>query len=395
MAADTLRVYSLAPELYRGGFRRRDNGVDIPWPRSGVHLLAVGKSAGRTAIGLRSALGARLESALVIVPPGAPAPGPQARRVRVLRAEHPVPSAGSAAAGAAALEFARRAGPDDLLIVAVSGGASALMVAPVPGISVDRLAEVNRRLLSSGAAIEEMNAIRGALSRIKNGRLARATKAKLLTLVLSDVGGDIAYVGSGPTLARNHAPDPKLLEQVAPGLPTAPPVRSRRHPSTLLADPAHLVAAATAALTAAGFRVVHAADRADSPTVASRLRQLAGVSKSLPPGSAWIEACEPVLRVPKHAGVGGRNTHLGLGLAAELSVGTAALVAGSDGIDGSASVAGVAIDHRSAERMGAARQDALKRFDSGSVVMASRAVTAIAPGPTGVNLRDLHIVVRR
>lgn len=389
---DALTVAGLSAELAGRGFVRRVPSERIPWPAGSIYLLAVGKAAGSMAEGVRRVLGKRLRQSLVIAPPGAEAPGPRARRVQVLRGEHPVPGPGSFAAGRAALSFVRNAGREDLILFAISGGASALMVSPNDGISEEQFAEVNRRLLRSGASIESMNTVRGALSNIKNGRLARSTPAAWVTLVMSDVGGDIAAVGSGPTLARQQPIDETLLRRVAPGLPIRRPVRRRPHPTVLLADPSHLVAAAASFLAAKGFDIVHAVDRPDSPTVAARVQELARVARGLPARSAWVEACEPVLRVPKSAGEGGRSTHLLTRLASKLSDGTAALAAGSDGVDGTASIAGGAIDHDTDLGFGAPK--ALKEFNTGPLLRRAAGVTVLAPGPTGVNLRDLHVIIR-
>lgn len=403
-AGPTLRLASLEPRLERGGFFPGD-AIELEWPAGALFVLALGKSAGRSAIGLRRLLGSRIRETLVIAPPGAVAPGPRSRAVRVMRGEHPVPKDGSLLAGEAVLEFVSRVGKEDLLLVALSGGASALVAAPAEGITLDDLAATNRALLASGAPIEAMNAIRGQLSRIKNGRLARACRGSLVTLVLSDVGGGPELVGSGPTLARSvdfgdalsrYGLTDALPSHVLATIASARPPRRRRHPVVMLAEPAHLVAAAADALTRQGYRVVHARDRAESPTLGERAQEMVRTARSLAPGEAWVEACEPVVKLPRHPGRGGRNGHLALAVARGIAGASdlAALVAGSDGIDGTASVAGAVVNGSTWERLSGG-EAALKHFDSGSLLEQRPAgLTVIAPGPTGVNLRDLHILAR-
>ncbi len=127
--------------------------------------------------------------------------GGQAGHFMVLEAAHPVPDERSAAAAAAVLERLERLGAGDLVLVLLSGGGSALLCAPW-GVSLECKQAVNRALLRSGAAIGEINAVRKHLSRVKGGQLAAATRARILTLVLSDVpGDDLATVASGPTVA--------------------------------------------------------------------------------------------------------------------------------------------------------------------------------------------------
>ncbi|MEO0811264.1 MAG: glycerate-2-kinase family protein [Myxococcota bacterium] len=202
-----LEIASLEPYLSvdplenRPGFRRETPHA-IEWPEGNIHLLAVGKSAGACAAGFRAGLGEKLHRCLVVAPPGADVPEASDGKIEVLRGEHPIPGAGSEYAGQRVLEFTEEVHPADLLIVCLSGGASALMVAPVEDITLEDLSETNRALLASGAPIEVINVVRGQLSRIKNGRLARACKGELVSVVLSDVGGGPEVVGSGPTLSR-------------------------------------------------------------------------------------------------------------------------------------------------------------------------------------------------
>jgi hydroxypyruvate reductase len=126
----------------------------------------------------------------------------------MLEAGHPIPDAAGLAGTFETLALADMAGPDDLVLVLISGGASANWIAPTAGLSLMEKQSLTRVLLTSGASIAEMNAVRKHLSRIKGGRLAeRARPARLITVAISDVpGDDPAVIGSGPTV-----PDPTTL----------------------------------------------------------------------------------------------------------------------------------------------------------------------------------------
>ena len=128
--------------------------------------------------------------------------------IPMIEAGHPIPDAAGLEAAERALALADGAGPDDLVLVLLSGGASANWIAPVEGLSLADKQAVTRALLRSGANIGEINTVRKHLSRIKGGRLARrAQPARVVTLAISDVpGDDPAVIGSGPTV-----PDPSTL----------------------------------------------------------------------------------------------------------------------------------------------------------------------------------------
>jgi hydroxypyruvate reductase len=126
------------------------------------------------------------------------------RRIRVVEAGHPVPDESGQAAAGEILERARALDADDLLLVLVSGGGSALLALPAEGVTIADLKDVTVKLLASGAPIQDMNTVRKHLSAIQGGRLAAATRARVVALVISDVtGDDPTHIGSGPC-----APDP-------------------------------------------------------------------------------------------------------------------------------------------------------------------------------------------
>src|ERR1700724_582860 len=174
-------------------------------------ILAAGKAAGALAAVAerhyvdQGAVQAERVSRLVVTRHGY---GRPVRLVRLIEAGHPVPDAAGLAATFETLALADGAGPADLVLVLISGGASANWIAPALGLSLSEKQAVTRAVLASGASISEINTVRKHLSRIKGGRLAeRAAPARLVAVGISDVpGNDPTVIGSGPT-----APHPPPL----------------------------------------------------------------------------------------------------------------------------------------------------------------------------------------
>ncbi|MGC4097443.1 MAG: glycerate kinase [Nitrospira sp.] len=164
-----------------------------------VIAVGAGKASARMAQALETVLGTRLEDGLVIVKTGHTL---ATKRVTVLEARHPIPDRAGLRATQQLLDLTQRLTPRDLLIVLLSGGASSLLPAPVAGVTLTDKQHTTRMLLRSGATINEINVVRKHLSLIKGGGLATTTRAKIVTLLLSDViGDDLGSIGSGPTAA--------------------------------------------------------------------------------------------------------------------------------------------------------------------------------------------------
>src|SRR6202140_2713707 len=252
-----------------------------PPPRGRLIVLAAGKAAGSmTEAAEQHYLGGFAADR----PPGIAVPrhgyGRPTRRIPIVEAGHPVPDEAGLKGTQQALALAEAAGGDDLVLVLLSGGASANWIAPAKGITLAEKQAVTRALLRSGAAIGDMNALRKHLSRIKGGRLARlAYPAKLWTLAISGVPGDApSVIGSGPTV-----PDPTTLEDARgivarfrldlpasvtkalgdPGNETPKPGDSIFSGSDyrIVARPADALGAAQARATEAGYECVVLGDR--------------------------------------------------------------------------------------------------------------------------------------
>lgn len=167
-----------------------------------IYLVGAGKAGVAMALAAAELLGGRLTAGVMAVPQ---APAPSAHvpsALSFVEGGHPRPTTGSLAAGRAIEALLSRTGPRDLVLALISGGGSALLELPQPGLSLADLQATTAALLRSGAAIHELNAVRVQLSQLKGGGLARlAYPARVLTLVLSDVvGNSLASIASGPTV---------------------------------------------------------------------------------------------------------------------------------------------------------------------------------------------------
>ncbi len=196
--------------LYRVAVRRalplHNTAAFLPPPPKGRTLvLGAGKAGGAMAQAVEALWPANAPlSGLVVTRYGHTPPRPEglAQRIEVVEAAHPVPDAAGLAAAQRILELTRGLTEDDLVLCLISGGGSALLTLPAEGLTLEDKQRINKALLESGAAIDEMNCVRKHLSRIKGGRLAAAcAPARVVTLTISDVpGDDPSVIASGPTV---------------------------------------------------------------------------------------------------------------------------------------------------------------------------------------------------
>lgn len=326
-------------------------------------------------------------------------------RLRLMHAGHPVPDASSEAAGRALLELAAAAGPDDLVLVLLSGGASALAAAPGEGLGLEAKQAVTRALLRSGAEIGEINAVRRHLSRLKGGRLAAAAHpAKVVTLAVSDVVGDAPEtIGSGPTVA-----DPSTLEQARavlarhgvadPGAgwsetPKPGDPRLAGASFRIVGDNAKALAAMAQAARGLGYPPTVLGEVAGEARGAAAAH--ARLALELPRPFALISGGELTVTV-RGPGRGGPNQEyaLALALALEGAPGLHALACDSDGIDGVGEAAGAFVGPQTLARAAAAGLDAgamLRANDCGTLFGSLGEL--LVTGQTGVNVNDLRVVL--
>ena len=346
--------------------------------------------------------------------------GRPTRRIPVIEAGHPVPDRIGISAAKRALKLADAVDADDLVLVLLSGGASANWIAPAPGITLEEKQATTRALLKSGAAIGEINTLRKHLSRIKGGRLAaRAHPAKVATLAISDVpGDDPAVIGSGPTV-----PDPTTLADARDiarryrlDLPAAV-TRALEDPGNetpkpgdqvfagsdyrIVARPAVALHAAAERAKAAGYESVILSDRLQGEAREIAAEQARFALKLAAEHRRVVILSGGELTVTlRGKGRGGPNQEFALALAIGLNgaAGVSALAADSDGTDGGSGrpddPAGAFIDATTLSRAGAAGLDAAAFLaDNNSTGFFNAINDLFRPGPTFTNVTDFRAIV--
>jgi len=360
----------------------------LPAPPPGRTLvLALGKAA----VPMAGSVEARWRgplSGLAVTPHGSAG---ELRQVEVIQAAHPVPDAGSVAAAERLLALAAGAGGDDLVLVLLSGGASALACLPGTGLELAEKQRLTEALLRSGAPVDEINCVRRHLSRFKGGRLALAAPpARLVTLAISDVVGDCPEdIGSGPTAA-----DPSSLEEAREILARhaiRPPRNGWSETPKQVPGAWRLVAGAANALEAAAAearRLGYAVRLLECEGEAREVgREHAALALRAGPGTALISGGELTVTV-RGPGRGGPNQEYALAaaLALEGREGISGLAADTDGIDGVGGAAGAFF-----EGGAPGGEAALAANDSGTWFAARGGL--FVTGPTGTNVSDLRIIL--
>lgn len=360
-----------------------------------IRVAALGKAAPAMARGVMDVLGDRVVDGVVVTDRIEEVPTP----LQLLRGEHPYPGPGSVEAGGALLDQAGRCEAGDLLLVLVSGGASALAELPTNGTSIEELAEVQRSLVATGTPIEELNCVRRHLSQLKNGGLLRAAgDAAVVSLLISDVV-DAApnAIGSGPTLADGSttADARQVLEQRVSGAaaamfaPDAAASHAGEHHWRVIADGSVAAAAARHQLVAEGFDARVLTTRLNGEAHLEGARLIATV----PPGMSVLTGETTVTGAT--SGRGGRNLEAALAAAIAIEDRGRWVFAAldTDGIDGATNAAGAIVDSGTLARGRAHGFDPrsfLRRHDSYPFLEATGDL--VITGPSGTNVGDLWLV---
>jgi glycerate 2-kinase len=353
-----LRSERLRPQLERGG----------PF-----WIAAVGKAASRMTLGAHDALGAALERVLLITKDGHLDPElTELPGLEAWESGHPVPDQRSLDAGARLLSFIEEMPARARPVVLVSGGASSLVEALIPGASLADLQRLNREGLAAGLPIEALNARRREISRLKGGGLAaRLAGRGAIALLISDVpGDDPAVIGSGLAgAARGEGHSDDDIERI------------------VIASISQALAGVRARAAPLVMRI--GTERFSGSTERLAVRFAHELALSPAQLSAW--GGESALELPQHPGRGGRNQHLAL-CAARLIAGheLSLLAVGTDGTDGPTDDAGALVDGQTCARVACAGLDVdecLHRADSGTALAA--AGDLVHTGPTGTNVGDL------
>ncbi len=338
-------------------------------------------------------------------------------------AGHPLPNEGSMKGARRALEIARAAGPDDVLIVLISGGGSALMALPAPGISLADKQQTARMLMARSADIYELNTVRKHLSAIKGGRLAAASPGRVLTLAVSDVvGDDLSVIASGPTVAdestfadalavlsrRDIDSYPKsvvthLRRGVAGEVEESPKSgdpRLARAEARVIGPQRGAIEGAKRAAEQLGYHVHIVPEPITGEARSSARAHLTAMSQqlsSLPRPLCVISSGETTVNVVGR-GKGGRNQEFALAMAPWLDpIGSDVVAAsiGTDGIDGPTDAAGALVDPTTLARAAAAGLPPAQTYldDNNAYAFFDRLGDLIRTGPTNTNVGDLQVIL--
>lgn len=388
--------------------------LPVPPPGRTV-VVGAGKAAAAMAAAVERNWRDSLEG-LVVTVPGAEVP---CARIEVLTAGHPVPTAAGVAAAGRMLEAVSGLGFDDLVLVLLSGGGSALLPLPADGLALEQKQSLTRALLRSGATIREINCVRRHLSRIKGGRLAAACgAARVVTLAISDVPGDDPLdIASGPTTGdpTTCADALAILDRYRIDVPAAvrDALAGRRWESVkpgaaalaradmrLVATPGRALEAAAVAARAAGLdcevtsdriegeaRVVGAAMAAEALVVEARRGPRDRPQVLLSGGETTVTV--------RGNGRGGRNVEwlLAFGLAIGRGHAIHALACDTDGVDGTEPVAGAVWTPGTLDRAAALGLDPLAHLEANDAHGFFGALgDSVITGPTRTNVNDFRAI---
>ncbi|PDT02401.1 glycerate kinase [Rhizobium chutanense] len=387
-------------------------------PKGRTVVIGAGKGAAQMARALESVWGGPLEG-LVVTRYGY---GCETRDIEIIEAAHPVPDAAGLAAAKRLMETVHGLTEDDLVIALICGGGSALLPAPPEGLTLEDEIALNEMLLASGAPISAMNVVRKHLSTIKGGRLAAATRAKVVSLVVSDIPGDNpAHVASGPTVpdgsTRHQALE--IARQYGLKLPQAAldHLNSPKADAPRPDDPVflhhshHVIASAGVSLEAAAAlaksqgiepAILSDAIEGESRDVAlvhaAIAREVLGRNRPFPKPVVILSGGETTVTLRAKGGKGGRNGEfaLAMALAIDGQESIHVLAADTDGIDGSEDNAGAFADGGTVRRLRATGLDPRRLLDGNDSYSGFASVGDLfETGPTGTNVNDFRAILIR
>ncbi len=370
------------------------------------HMVAVGKAASSMALGALSVLDKQIVNGLVVTKHDHTEEELRSyKQVTTMESDHPVPGEPSLAAGKAVVDFVKTAPSDAKFLILFSGGASSLMEVLADGMTLEKLAELNKVLLSIGYDITQMNQIRRAISHIKGGRLANFIDGReTLALLISDVpGDDPAVIGSGPLTPVDEDITqldlPESITSILEGVTFTPAAKQEMftnldtHVIATLDDAKYAAASCAESL---GFDVTTHAEFMEG-NAEQKAVELCQSLKSAKNG-IHIWGGETSLILPDNPGRGGRNQHLA-GVAARELAGNndvVFLAAGTDGTDGPTPDAGGLVDGETVERGNQKNlniSDYLAAADVGNYLINTGDL--VTTGPTGTNVMDLVVALKQ
>ncbi len=388
-----------------------------------IYVVGAGKAGAPMAAAVEELLRDHINAGLINVKYGHTEP---LRNIKLNEAGHPVPDeAGLEGAGAIA-RLVEKAGENDLVICLISGGGSALLPLPADGISLNEKQEVTRKLLACGANINEMNAVRKHISKIKGGQLARlAFPATLITLILSDVIGDpLDVIASGPTV-----PDTSTFEDVkeildryqiwgeipqsvkahiekglAGAVPETPKIGdaifSKTH-NVVIGSNIQAVLAAEKKAQSLGYNTLVLSSFIEGETKdvarmhAAIAKEIVSSGHPIPPPACVISGGEITVTI-RGKGKGGRNQEFVLAAAMDIAGldSVVILSAGTDGSDGPTDAAGALCDGQTVQRGLALGMEAVQHLNENDAYPFFQALgDLLMTGPTNTNVMDLRLIL--
>ncbi|HLP69495.1 MAG TPA: glycerate kinase, partial [Rhizobium sp.] len=387
-----------------------------PKPEGRVIVVGAGKASARMAEAVEAEWGPC--EGLVITRYGYARP---CRGIEIVEAAHPVPDEAGLVATRRMLDLLATAKEGDFVLALISGGASALLVQPVEGVSLADKQAVNAALLASGAPIDRMNTVRKHLSRVKGGQLAAAAyPARMLALMISDVpGDDPAFIGSGPTVGERSAREDALdvlrrwkievpasvreaLDRPSGVIPPGDP-RLSRVENIIYAAPRQSLNAAAVLAERAGCAVHLLGDSLEGEArevAAAQAEQALAIEAKMKPGEppALLLSGGELTVTRRGKGVGGPNAEfcLALALALKGAEDIRAIACDTDGVDGAAEVAGAVVGPDTlarAQSLGLDPEKALAENDAHSFFGAIGG--QVVTGPTLTNVNDFRAILVR
>ncbi|MBN1253808.1 MAG: glycerate kinase [Deltaproteobacteria bacterium] len=388
-----------------------------------IVVVGAGKGSAPMAQAVEEVLGEWLEGGLVIVKYGYTAP---LDKVKLIEAGHPIPDEAGLQGARKLLETVKELGEDDLVFCLISGGGSALLPAPVAGVSLTEKQKTTKILLESGATIHEINAIRKHLSRIKGGWLAKAAApATVVSLVLSDViGDDLDVIASGPTVGdgstfadcisviEKYELDSQMpsavkkhlrkgVEGSADETPKPDDPIFRKGFNLIVGSNIQCLEAAARKAEELGYKTlilssyIEGETREVAKVHGAILKEIIRAGRPLAPPACILSGGETTVTI-RGKGKGGRNQEFVLACGMEIAgwEGAAVFSAGTDGTDGPTDAAGAFADWRVAERareIGLDPGAALRENDS--YTFFERLGDLIITGPTNTNVMDVRILI--
>ena len=413
----------LLEDLFRTAVAAADPGraiaAHLPQkPRGRTIVVGAGKASAQMARAFED-LWVNPAEGLVVTRYGHAVP---TQNIEIVEAGHPVPDEAGYLAARRMMAKVHGLSRDDLVVALISGGGSALLPAPGPGLTFEDEQAVTRALLASGMPITTMNLVRNEISAIKGGRLAAlAAPARVATLIVSDVAGDNpALVASGPTvpIASSRAEVRHLVSLHGLDLPPAAIALLASHDNEaprpddprFASNCVQIVASSSISLDAAAGRAaehgiaahilsdaIEGEARDVAQVMAALAREIALRDRPFTRPCVLLSGGETTVTV-RGNGKGGRNAEflLAFALAIEGTNGITALAADTDGIDGSEDNAGAFADDTSAARMRAAGIDPRARLANNDAWTAFHAVSdLLVTGPTGTNVNDFRAIIVR